>query len=242
MFDIEKMKAQVVNAAIVEKKRLSDSRPSVTMKMEIWERSDGRGENRRHVFKIAGKEFEADDNSLSTIRNVSKALSDVCKSLNEKRGYLVQELRTNYWYQVRDMFGYMSQSCEITIGLTFLQKPCKEFELLRRYLRKYAGIELKDLDLYSAPILGKRGTNYGECGERDYYAHNPRKCTEITSWIVMHRKSGCRLVAKIGFRRDCKDEEYSLRYETESYGTLYRTISLRFVKNGKTLATKDFSY
>lgn len=237
--ELEKIAAHINHAAIHCKKQLSEQYPSATLEVSIFERCDGA--NKWKVFSIAGKEFEAPDNSLSNVYKISRMLKDACEELNAKRGYIVGVIKKDIWYQTRDIFGNTWRSESVPMGLVFLRKPCKEFELLRRYLRKYANMELNDLDLYSVSVCGKRGSNYEECGERHYYAHNPRRCIEITSWIAKNRKPGCRIIANIEKRRDCGDGEYSRYQETESYGTVRRSLIIRIVKNGQTISKHDFT-
>jgi hypothetical protein len=238
MMELEKLKQHVIASAIGMKKRLSERCPSITMKMEVWTRSNGNHTNARYVFKIGGRVFEADDCSLRTVDDVSRTLTKAMVELNAKRGYYVRELRDKFWYETRDCFGRTSDYLRITVGLTFMMKPCKEFELLRRYLRKYANTELLDTDLYSVSIVGKRGTNYTESGERNYYAHDPKKCRSICLWIAQCKKPNDGLIMAIEEKRYCEDENYSREYETESYGTFYRYLKLRVVdkKSGSDIA------
>ncbi len=230
MIDYEKMKQHVMRAAQFMKQKVSEQNPSVTMKMEIWTRSNGLGQNKRYIFKIAGKEFEAEDCSIFAVMKVSSMLKRCCEELNKKKGYIVRELRDDFYYTGRDVFGNVTLSEEIVTGMVFLGKPCKEFVALQRYLAKYAHVDLQDLTLYGVPVCGKRGTNYKESGERCYYAHSPKMCKEILSWIRMNRKAGDQVLVGISEKYHCADMEYSRMYETESYGTFYSYLNIRIIK------------
>ena len=240
MIDYEKMKKQILLAAQCEKKKVTEKRPAVTMKMEVWTRSDGRNQNKRYVFKIAGKEYEADDCSLREVRKVSDVLMKCCTELNAKRGYLVRAVREQFYYQDRDVFGYTTRSEWITSGLVFIQKPCKEYGALQRYVEKHAKMKLLDLDLYSVSVCGKRGTNYTETGERHYYAHDAVICKNILAWLGKFRKAGDGIIVGIDEKRECYDEDYSREYETESYGTFHRYLRIRIKdKKGNDRATLE---
>ena len=225
--EIDKIKQTILLAAKREKMKLSEQHPSTMIRMEIWTRSNGNNLNKRYVFKIVGKEFEAEDCSLNAVRKVSKALKDCCTLLNEKRGYMVVEMQTPFYYQGRDVFGSVTMSETITNGLLLLNKPCKEFTTLQKYLMRHAQFTLHEADLYSVSVTGKRGTNYRESEQRQYYAHDPEKCKNILAWLGKNRKSGDTITAVVEEVRYCSDEDYSREYETESYGTFYRFLHIR---------------
>ncbi len=130
MIDLAKVKQCIIQTAQCEKAKLSENRPSITFKMEVWTRSDGNNENRRYVFRLAGKEFEADDRSLGAVRDMSRVFSICCRELNEKRGYLVVAFEEPFFYEARDVFGLTTRSIDIVRGLTLMMKPCKEFRAL----------------------------------------------------------------------------------------------------------------
>ena len=226
MVDLENFKQTVLLAAQTERKKVTEKRPTVTMKMEIWTRKGCKNPNTRYVFKIMGKEFESDDDSLREVKKVSKALTECCTILNAKRGYLVREVREEFYYQGRDVFGYITLSEWITSGLVFLMKPCKEYAALQRYIEKHANMRLLDLDLYRVSVCGKRGSNYTESSERHYYAHDAVLCKNILAWIGKYRKQGNEIIVGIDEKRDCEDEAYSREYETESYGTYHRYLRI----------------
>ncbi len=101
-------------------------------------------------------------------------------------------------------------------------------------------MDLKDLDLYSVAICGKRGTDYRESREREFYAHSPKKCKQVLEWLVKNRRASDRLKVGIQESRDCEDEDYSRRYETESYGSYNRYLTLRLIdKRGNTRTLTD---
>ena len=227
MIDYEKMKKQILLAAQGEKSKVTEQRPVVTMKMEVWTRSNGQNQNKRYVFKIVGKEFEADDACLNTVRRASRVLMKCSTELNAKRGYLVKEIVEPFFYQDRDVFGWITCSEEMTMGLAFIQKPCKEYATLQRYLEKHAKMKLDALDLYDVNVFGKRASNYTESGERRYYAHDGKRCKKILDWLGKHRKQGDTVKVDVKEKRYCEDENYSREYETESYGTFYRYLEIK---------------
>ncbi|MBR1525103.1 MAG: hypothetical protein IJ640_00385, partial [Prevotella sp.] len=195
-------------------------------------------QNKRYVFKIAGKEFEADDDCLSTVRRASHVLTKCSVELNAKRGYLVKEIVDRFFYQDRDVFGWTTRSEEMTMGLVFIQKPCKEYAALQRYLEKHAKMKLNDLDLYDVNVFGKRASNYTESGERRYYAHDSKRCKEILDWLGKNRKQGDTVKVDVKDKRYCEDENYSREYETESYGTQYRYLFIRIIRADGVLRAK----
>ena len=238
MIDFEKLRQTILLAAQGEKKKVTDARPSVTMKMQIWTRSDGQHQNQRYVFTISGKEFEADDNSISTVLKVSRMMTKCCTELNAKRGYIVREVREDFYYQGRDVFGTVTLGEEITSGLVFIKKPCKEYAALQRAVEKYTKMKLQDLDLYDVDVFGKRAMHYEETGERRYYAHNPNRCKGILEWFRKNVKQGDKVLIEIRGMRYCEDENYSREYETESYGTFHRYLFIRDMKHNGQLRAK----
>lgn len=236
---IEQFSAHVTDMARYMKQKLGESNPTETLKMEIFERRGG-GKPERYVIRIAEKEFETDDKSVFEVKRFSNALSKVADKLNDTRGYRVCKVWEDFWYEGRDVFGRTTELTKIVKGIILYTKPCKEFELLRRMLRRYANHELGELELFSVAIVGKRGTNYTESGKREYYAYNPRKCLDILEWIRKNRRLSDTLDASVEECVDCEDRDYSRQYETESYGTKHQYLSLKlFQKDGSRRAAID---
>lgn len=238
----EQFKAHVIDMARYMKQKLSEKNPTELLRMEIFTRSGG-GKPDRYVINIAGKEFTAEDTSTSEISRFSRALLEVADKLNNTRGYHVCKMWEEFWYEGRDVFGSTMRSMRIVRGITLHIKPCKEFEALRRTIRKNSKYELGDLELFSVAIVGKRGTNYTESRKRDYYAFNPKKCLAILEWIRLNKRLSESLHVSVDECNDCEDQDYSREYETESYGTKHQYLTLRlFRKDGSRRATAYSMY
>ncbi len=240
---LEKMKSHVFSTARDWKKKLSENNPTVTIKMEVFVRRGGIKPDRRYVFSIAGREFEAEDDSLYEVEKVSRMLENVGKALNMTRGYLVRENKDVFWYEARDVFGMTTRHIDITSGLVLFTKPCKEFNSLCRYLKRETTLVLNDTDLYRVSVVGKRGRDYRESGARHYYAHDAELCKKVLNWLHKYKTSVCTLKASIEESSDCEDMDYSREYETESYGTKHRLLYLRvFTRNGEEKAKCNTMY
>jgi len=117
-------------------------------------------------------------------------------------------------------YGNFAPDMEFPSVFRTFGKPCKQFkELQKLAARKGLTIDVKDL--YKVRLFGKRGV-YDESGERDYTAYNPRRCESIISGIKAWGRK--RVTLKVETVDDVDDLEYSIRYETECYGSRLKTI------------------
>ena len=102
-------------------------------------------------------------------------------------------------------------------------KPCRAFTTLSKLVAKKYGITLKVSDLYSVRLFGKRGV-YDESGERVYLAFRNSACQSLIDGIKAWGRK--RTKASIVNNDNVEGLEYSIRYETECYGTRTRTIKV----------------
>ena len=148
--------------------------------------------------------------------------------VSKLRGEGINIATTNgkFYYRERDVFGFTTLWYEIIKQVTLLGEPCKEFRELSRMVSEYANIRLSAVDLYNVDICGKRGRDYSESGARNYMAFNPQACKKAMLDITSVMEKSGKVKVSIREERDCEDEEYSRSFETESYGTFRRFLSV----------------
>jgi hypothetical protein len=95
---------------------------------------------------------------------------------------------------------------------------------------------LKDYELYSVELFGKRG-RYDESGMKEFLCHQPLRCKKALETLRKARTSGCTLSIKLKNEDDGNYDE-SVRYETEYYGCRTRIMEVTInTKGGKKKAT-----
>lgn len=117
-------------------------------------------------------------------------------------------------------------------------KPCKDFVKLQRIVKKYTNTDIKDFDVYTASIFGKRTPNYSESNKK-YLCYNEKRCLDAIEWIKKNRSTKNVLSVNIKEEIDRgEDYEDACRRETEWYGSKANNLKLCVV----TPSGKEKSY
>ena len=235
--DLKKLEKHIICTARTKKKKLSEDMPAVTIGMELWEIK----KDKFLSLEVGGKIFEPLPNNIHTIYELNRLNSSIVEDLNRTRGYIAFEQWGKYWYSVRDVFGTTMKSVDFIKGITLIRKPCKEFNAMQKRVFQATGLKLEPLDLFRVKVVGKRGKNYQERGEREYYAHDPYTCRRISEWFKTNVKRNYHAEASIEAFINDEDASYATEYETESYGTKYQCLHLKAIdKNGRIVTTSNF--
>lgn len=233
----------IVSAAKLQHKSLSENRPSIILQADVWRRNAKGREF--YVFSFEGKEYEAVDDNFYEVRRFSEAVENAVKELSSIRGYLVAPFYTEHQRQLRDAFGYYTKNEKVATGLVLYLAPSKEFVSLAKWIEKFSSVKLDALSLYSVGIGGKRGRIYGEDGCRDYLCHDGKKCRRILDWIVKFKSSRDTLKVETKSTDDIDpwNLEVSIRNEVEFNGTRYNHLVMTVTTpGGKVKQTTDTIY
>ncbi len=228
--DITTIVPQIVNAVRHERNKLSLQNPVVEITADAWSRMVG-GE-KFYSIKFAGHEFRTPDASPYHVFDFGKAIEEAAAILSKKRGYHISVIRKPFYYQTRDFWGMVTESETIPLGIALLTAPCQDFVTLAKTLEKACGLTVNPTDLYSVSVVGKRGRDYRESGQKNFFAYDIGKCKKVIDWIRENKKAGNILRASIESLIDAEDRDYSIRHETESYGTKHQYLLLTLFTNG----------
>lgn len=202
--------------------------------VDSWTCNDGR--NWCEVT-IGEDTYETTDASYWTLRqDIARHIIDAVNKANQKRSknIVVADTEeetyneTSHWWNIDKFIDVKS--------VYLVPKPCKEYGQLQRWLAKYANFNLKDYELYSVRLFGKRG-RYDESGMKEFLCHQPSRCKKALEKLRKERTTGCTLSIKLKNEDDGNYDE-SVRYETEYYGYRTRIMDVTInTKSGKKKAT-----
>lgn len=130
-------------------------------------------------------------------------------------------------------YGNFIPDMVLPLKYRYYSKPCKEFDELNKLLKKRCGKELGYKDLYRVDLFGKRGS-YSESGSQYLFCYDAKYCTKAIKWVKDNYKDKQKLTFEVTTIDDI-DTDYSVRYETECYGS--RLVTLHF--NLKTEGGKE---
>lgn len=189
------------------------------------------------IVTIGNDEYKCTDTSYWQLRkDISKHIIDAVNKANQKRSnnYVFVETETVTYNETSNWWN--SNSFTDVKSAYIVPKPCKEYTQLQKWLAKYGNFELKDYELYSVRLFGKRG-RYDESGMRMFLCHKPTRCKKALEKLRKQRTSGCTLSVKVVNEDDSNYDE-SVRYETEYYGYRERiaVVSI-YTKGGKQKAS-----
>lgn len=110
--------------------------------------------------------------------------------------------------------------------ITLSDAPCKEYKSLMNYINKYGKGEygtcpnLKNYELFSAQMGGKRGRLWDEYGDRYFLDNKPKRCARILEELRKARGTNDRMICKRGNEDyiDPIDQKYSAYHEIECEG------------------------
>ena len=186
---------------------------------------------------IGNDEYELPNISYWGLReDIAKHIIDAVNKANQKKSKNVivaetertQYNETSHWWNLSEFTDVKS--------VYLVPKPCKEYGQLQRWLAKYANFNLKDYELYSVELFGKRG-RYDESGMKEFLCHQPLRCKKALERLRKERTTGCTLSVKLKNEDDGNYDE-SVRYETEYYGCRTRIMDVTInTKGGKKKAT-----
>lgn len=119
-------------------------------------------------------------------------------------------------------FGQFTPDCEFPGVFRTYGKTCKSFNELRKVVSRKCGINLTEKTLYSVRLFGKR-SRYDESGRRHYYAYNEAECQSLLERVKSFGRK--QIVCEVKTHDDI-DTDYSIRYETECYGSREVTLEV----------------
>lgn len=189
------------------------------------------------IVTIGKDEYKCTDTSYWMLRrHIASHIIIACNKANQKKSknVIVADTEettyneTSHWWNI-DKFTDVKQ-------VYLVPKPCKEYKQLQKWLAKYGNFNLKDYELYSVELFGKRG-RYDESGMKEFLCHQPSRCKKALETLRNARTSGCTMSIKLE-NDDHGNYEESVRYETEYYGVRYRVMNVTiYTKGGKKKAT-----
>lgn len=162
------------------------------------------GNNDKHSVKAQ---------DLYTLSKVSQKLTELIRS-EMKKATIQSE-------SMSEGVSLYSSSYDIINRVTIYDKPQKEFEALRKWLKKYSDVDIDSTAAFSVQVVGKRGCNYGESGGRNFLAYNSNRCQDILRILRLRRGSKDTITLKKYEEIYDPEKEYGIRCETETYGTKY---------------------
>lgn len=102
---------------------------------------------------------------------------------------------------------------------------CKEYTSLQNYINKYGkgdygNVNLKNYELFSSAMGGKRGVLWDEYGERYFLDNKPKKCSRLLEELRKNRGAKDTMFCKRGTEDyiDEMERQYSEYYEVECDG------------------------
>lgn len=201
--------------------------------VECWSRNDG---SKWCVVTIGNDEYEvANGNYWGLRQDIAKHIIDAVNKANQKRSKNIIVAETEKQYYETSLWWNSSEFTDVK-QVYLVPKPCKEYTQLQKWLAKYGNFNLKDYELYSVRLFGKRG-RYDESGMKEFLCHQPSRCKKALEKLRKERTTGCTLSIKLKNEDDGNYDE-SVRYETEYYGYRTRIMDVTInTKSGKKKAT-----
>ena len=212
MMDYKKEKANILKSLKEDMEELKKKGGAMTLPLPIYQTSNGEAFT---VIKL--QKYSCDSAEWYDVRKLKNLIDMVVYEINKSNGFIA---KAEDFYNCQAFYD----------ALVITTKPCKEFSQLSRYIAKYANFNLDAADMFSVSVVGKRGSNYREKGERVYTAYDPKKCANILAWLKENKKRG---TLKIGLNEEICDEDASIGryYETETYGEKHRFLRMTIISS-----------
>lgn len=219
--------------AFLTAKKENKGNPSYNI--ETWSRKVGGETSYYLLIGCANEEF-----GHMQEHNVSRCHAELIlqlKALQKTRGFknlvVDKSERGNYpWYY------------DAVEKVSLLAEPCKEYTKLQKYIAKHANCAIADFDLYSVGMGGKRGYLYGESGNRNYLAHNPKKCEMYLKQMQDAKGAKDIMTCNVteGQYIDEEERRCSSYYETECSGEKlrYADITIKTPKGKNKLCLRVY--
>lgn len=207
MMDYKKEKANILKSLKEDMGELKKKGGAMTLPLPIYQTSSGEAFT---VIKL--QKYSCDSAEWYDVRKLKNLIDMVVDEINKSNGFIA---KAEDFYNCQAFYD----------ALVITTKPCKEFSQLSRYIAKYANFNLDAADMFSVSVVGKRGSNYREKGERVYTAYDPKKCANILAWLKANKKRG---TLKVELKEEIYDEDasYGRYYETETYGEKRRFLRM----------------
>ena len=192
---------------------------AMTVLLPIYQTSSGEA-----YMVIKKQKYSCDSPEWYDVRKLKNLIDMVVDEINKCNGLIA---KAEDFYNCQAFYD----------AIVITTKPCKEFSQLSRYIAKYANFNLDAADMFSVSVVGKRGCNYREKGERVYTAYDPKKCANILAWLKENKKRG---TLKVELKEKICDEDasYGRYYETETYGEKHRFLRMT-ITSSSNIKTKD---
>ena len=217
--DYKTMKNNIMNSLKEDLMELKKKGGAMTVLLPIYQTSQ-----KEAYMVIKKQKYSCDSPEWYDVRKLKNLIDMVVDEINKCNGLIA---KAEDFYNCQAFYD----------ALVITTKPCKEFSQLSRYIAKYANFNLDAADMFSVSVVGKRGCNYREKGERVYTAYDPKKCANILAWLKENKKRG---TLKIGLNEEICDEDASIGryYETETYGEKHRFLRMT-ITSSSNIKTKD---
>ena len=214
-----KEKANILKSLKEDMRELKKKGGAMTVLLPFYQTSSGEA-----YMVIKKQKYSCDSPEWYDVRKLKNLIDMVVDEINKCNGLIA---KAEDFYNCQAFYD----------ALVITTKPCKEFSQLSRYIAKYANFNLDAADMFSVSVVGKRGCNYREKGERVYTAYDPKKCANILAWLKENKKRG---TLKIGLNEEICDEDASIGryYETETYGEKHRFLRMT-ITSSSNIKTKD---
>ena len=205
--DYKTMKNNIMNSLKEDLMELKKKGGALTLLLPIYQTSQ-----KEAYMVIKKQKYSCDSAEWYDVRKLKNLIDMVVDEINKCNGLIA---KAEDFYNWQDFYD----------ALVITTKPCKEFSQLSRYISKYTNFNLDAADMFSVPVVGKRGSSYKERCEREYVAYNPQKCANILAWLKAIKKRG---TLKVELKEEIYDEDasYGRYYETETYGEKHRFLRM----------------
>ena len=178
----------------------------------------------------AGKKYFFAGDTYDSYQISSLVIDELNELKNKSRIYKNLQYTTERVYE--GTYSYY----DIISTIVVPDNPCKEFKSLKSFVAKYGNITIPDYRLFSVHMGGKRGTLYGEEGDRHYLSNKPKKCADYLSQLRKARTAKDTIRCKFGQEDYIDPEEYrqSVYQEVECDGERRSYLQITITSpNGK---------
>jgi hypothetical protein len=203
-------------------------RKSQQVDIEVWDNTKWDKQGRKYIDSYTIKVDRDEDFAKVKTHN------DVMEVFVELRNLLFEQKKVKGWGGLN----YMSEQVSLESGswngyevsiipkVCLADAPCSEYKSLMNYINKYGKGEygtcpnLKNYELFSAQMGGKRGRLWDEYGDRYFLDNKPKRCARILEELRKARGTNDRMICKRGNEDyiDPIDQKYSAYHEIECEG------------------------
>ena len=134
------------------------------------------------AIRKALKNTSFDKVGYSTIRSYDLSYDDGNGFIHDAKKYEPAILK------IRGVCAIKHFSKGYGVSMVIYSKPCKEFVSLQKYLLKYAGYKLTEIDIMAEYISGKRSLY--DVDDVTLLHTNPTKCKQIIDWCKTNKHYG----------------------------------------------------